>query len=131
MQSVRRFEPKDYWACAAWWMATPDWQPVAPGILSNYGVVCSMDGQDAAAAWLYVLTPKWAGIEWIVANPAVPLKQRASAVKCVIERLRDDASRFGCTAITSSLKSNGLIRLYKKMGFIADPGMTNMTLRIK
>lgn len=104
---------------------------MAQGVLSNYGVIASVDGTDAAAAWLYVLTPQWAGIEWIVANPAVPLKPRAQAVKSVVKHLVDDAARFGCAAISSSLKSQGLVRMYKKMGFVDEPGMTNMVLRVK
>lgn len=100
-------------------------------MLSTYGVIASVDGSDAAAAWLYIMSKEWAVIEWIVANPAIPLKPRTQAIKCVVERLRDDAARFGIVSITSSLKSRGLIRLYSKLGFVPDSGMTNMSLRLR
>lgn len=94
-------------------------------------MVAWSDATPVACAWLYMMTRYWSLIEWVVVNPDSPMKDRKLAVELILDRLKTEASGLGAKAIFSSLKSNGLIRLYKKHGFtVTDVGMTNVVLKL-
>ncbi len=123
-------EGDDYWRACAWWIARKNWTPMHPLLLGNFGMMATIDGVPAAAGWLILTSSKWAWVDFIVTNPANPIKQTPKALKCLIERLRDEATGFGALRTYTCLKSKGLMRIYAELGFDKmDEGMTNMVFK--
>lgn len=130
MIKLKLFLPEHHPIVAQWWLAQK-WPVVPLESLSEIGLIAYDDATntDLAAGWLYIMTKYWALIEWIVVNPQAPLKQRKLGVELILDRLILEGQLLGAQAFFSSLKSNGMIRLYQKYGFRkGDTGMTNMVL---
>lgn len=88
--------------------------------------------QPLCAGFLYLTLSKLCWLEWLVTNPDAPLKPRTHALECLLGRLKEEAQGFcpgGSVFVT--LKSKGLIKLYKKVGFeVSDTHMTNMVCKL-
>ena len=122
--------PDDYFLLSKWWVAHK-WTPPKQNLLSEFGLIAEKDGIPLAAGWLYLTTSKFGWLEFLVSNPDAPRKDMTIALKCLIERLLQEAKDFGVLSVFSSLNNKGLIRMYKKMGFKeAENNMTNMVYNL-
>lgn len=128
MIKIKMFEEKDYPMVCEWWRRH-EWPLIPLKALSEFGMIAHEDGVMLCAAWLYLMTRYWGLIEWVIVNPDAPRKARQLGLKLLLARLKEEAKVFHVEAIFSSLKSNGLIRLYEKAGFkVTDTGMSNLVL---
>lgn len=120
----------DYFLLSEWWKGH-GWPPVRKELLSQFGLMVYKNEIPLAAGWLYLTTSKFGWLEFLVTNPLAPRKQTTIALKCLIERLIQEAKDFGVLSIFSSLNSKGLIKMYKKVGFKdLESNMTNMVFNI-
>lgn len=121
---------EDHFLLGIWWEAN-GWPKLPAHLMSDFGLMIEEDGVPLAAGWLYLTTSKWAWLEFIVANPTAPLKDRAKAVDYLVERLVEESKGFGATAIFSSVARRSLVKLYEKHGFrVGDQNMTNMVMNL-
>lgn len=131
---VKVFEPeRDHEIVTEWWNRN-GWPPVPLKKLSNFGMVCCVDGVPIAAGWLYFTMSSWVLVEWLVTNPDAARKTKYKALKWLLERFKVEAVGLvgECTLFsTIESKSRGLIRLYESVGFtVQDRNMTNMGLNL-
>lgn len=126
---VRQFRVEDHKEIAEWWRKRK-WDVIPLEALPVTGVVVFEDGKNICAGWLYTTGTAFGWLEWIVTNPEAGLKQRAEAVRKVIETLKGMALAHGVKIIFNSSKSRGLIKSMEKTGFYkTDTEMTNMVWR--
>jgi len=131
MIHLRMIKQEDYPMLEAWWKAH-GWPPVPQDALSEFGMIAHTEKHELCAGWLYLMTKYWGLIEFVVVNPEAPRKDRKVGVELLLGRLIQEAKLFNVKALFSSLKSNGLIRLYVKNGFkVTEHNMTNCVLRFQ
>lgn len=129
MLQLKLFEEKDYPEVCRWW-TTQDWPLLPLEALGDIGMIAWNDAVPLAAGWLYMMTKYWCLIEWMVVNPDAPMKDRKLGLELILDRLKSEGQSFGAKAVFSSLRSNGLIRMYKKHGFsVTETGMTNAVFK--
>lgn len=130
MVEVRMFLNSDHPTVAQWWKQH-EWPVIPFERLSPFGMMSCVDGMPAAAAWLYPGPSKMWLLEWVVSNPAVPLKARHEAVKCLLERLKLEVKAMGGGMVMNFTKSKGLVKLFKRVGFaVHDTGMTALGISV-
>lgn len=126
--TIRLFDKENEYTEVCKWWRHHKWTPPPADHLSTLGLVCCVDNLPVAAGWFYITNSKYCWIEFLVANPAAPIKDRTKGLKLLLERLKNEG-KVCCPGgtIFTSLRSKGLIRLAKKVGFVVgDEGMTNM-----
>lgn len=93
---LRMFDPeKDYAMVTEWWQAHD--APVPPAIvLPKLGVVCTREGEDVAALWLYM--DNSVGVcfaEYLVTRPKLDVVTSRQAAKVMFDYLKQTAVGFG------------------------------------
>lgn len=113
-----------------WWKAH-GWGAVPKLVLTKFGyVVCDKgSGHMLAAGWAYLDTNSpIAFIEWIVTNPENSPRESLKALHILIDSMTKVFKDAGRCAVLVSIKSKGLIKLFKKAGYsVTDSGMTHMS----
>lgn len=107
-----------------WWREHSNWdEPIPKEVLAPDGLVIP----GVCAGWIYHSEVAFSYMEWLVANPDQPGKVVYKGLRLLVDALKEKAYDKGKSMIYTSVKHEGLIRLYKKCGFIeGDTGMTNM-----
>lgn len=117
---------KDYTDVATWWSGH-NWPIIPPDYLPKLGIIVEDDDFKYCCGWLYRTDSLIAWLEYVVTNPAAPMKRRSVAINLLIEELSDKAKQMGYGCIFTSAISGGLIRRFKKADFVVgDEGMTNL-----
>lgn len=127
---IRKFDATTDWAMVEQWWLAHRWPPIPPPILSTFGVVVGAPaGEDWCAGWLYRTDSKIGWIEWLVSNPKATSTNVHDGLVMLIDVLKAESKRRGDMMLFGALKTRGLIRLYKNLGFQeTDSGMTHMVL---
>lgn len=128
MNDVREYLDSDYDTLQEWWVGH-GWEPVPQMFLPRGFVV-----EGIAAAFVYVDSVAEASMmEWVVANPNEENKIAIyKAIKLLIEAVNDHAKARGAKFMFTSVKHDGLLKMYEKAGFMAtDTGITNMIKGVK
>lgn len=100
-----------------WWEGH-DWPGVPPAALPRLGVVASVGGVPAAAAWLYMDNSVGvAMLEWIVTNPNNSPRDSIRAIRAVTEFLKDRARDLDYGVILTTCKQQSLLKLLERNGF--------------
>lgn len=125
--SVRKFNPdQDYFNVCEWWKAR-EWTPAPLDHLPNTGLIVESPTKKFAAAWLFMTTTGFAWLEYVVTNPTAKMKDRYKAVDMLIGEMVKTSDMSGVKTIITSLKTNGLKKMYRKHGFgFEEPNMTNL-----
>ena len=129
MLSIRNFDPAiDYDDALRWWKHH-GWAPLPVNRLPRFGMMIEDSGLKIACAWIYFSTDGVGWLEWMVANPEVPLRHKHQAIQLLLKRLIREAEGLGMHSLCAALKSRGLIRLYQKCGFsVGDTGLTTVVM---
>lgn len=126
---VRIINETDYHQTLVGWWKDWRWTPPAADFLPSFGVMVYKGDVDVCAGYLYATNSKVAWIEFIVSNFQYKDADRKEAIELLINELSGYAERAGFKYIYSSLKSQPLIKTYKKCGF--QTGSENCTELIK
>lgn len=131
--TIRRFHfDSDYEDVCAWWRARPEWQPLPPDHINGaFGFVAECDGKKLCAIWLWLTGSAFAILDYLVSSPTAPLKAKARGMGQIIEHGLRVAKAAGAKSIFSSLKNQGLEKLFCKHGFqVTDREMVNLLARV-
>lgn len=93
--------------------------PVVPAshLPSNGLVVVDEDtGQFLSAGFIYRTDSPIGWMEWIVTNPEAKIKKRTNSLNYLVSSLVGLAKEMGVQTLFATLKSKGLVKLYKKHG---------------
>lgn len=136
MEKSLKIEPyelgRHYPELAEWWRAHGWKAPLPPKLSRLIGLVCSDDKTRHAAAWLYETSSSWAILEFLVVNPASPLRRRFEATKFVVSKVQEIAKAQGYDDVVTFTESSGLIRLYERLGFrVGDRNLTSLIWRVR
>lgn len=123
----RVFNPAtDYEEVCGWWR-DHKWDPAPLAVLPPTGIIVSDNGTNICAGWLYTTGTALGHFEWIVANPNAGLKQRYNGIRSLTKAITEMAEGVGLSAIFTSVRQKGLIKMLQKYGFgVTDNDMTNM-----
>jgi hypothetical protein len=118
MLTPKPFEKgSDYPDICEWWRAH-QFQYVPLKALPRVGVVIVDEtGLKHCAGFLYTAESGWGWLEWVVANPAAPLKQKKEAINLLVQSLTNIAKGAGIERMISSLHSKGLVKIFENNGF--------------
>lgn len=125
MIAVERFQiEKHYETVCGWWTAQK-WPCVPLAHLPKTGVIVTLDGAPAAAAWLYRTDSAICWLEFIVADPEVRRERRAAILSVLLSSLKLIAETMGYQTIFTSGKNVSLGERLKLQGFQpTDEGVT-------
>lgn len=128
--TYRQFDfETDYSDVCAWW-DKHGWPIIQRECLPVTGFMAEAGETKLCATWIYYTGTQISWMEWLVVNPNASTRLRANAVGGIIDKVKQVAIAAGGPIIFSSMKSNGLIRLMKKKGFmVGDSGMTNLVFQ--
>ncbi len=124
---------KDHEMLCEWW-ASHGWKDgVVRHALPRLGVIVTDDKDlPLSAGFLYSCDGCSFGlIEWVVSNPNAKPIQVYKSIYVLLGELKELAFKVGSTTLGASLKNKGLIKLYKRHGFVTtDLESTNMLFSI-
>lgn len=115
---VREAQPADYDTVCDWWKGH-GWTPVLKRYLSKTGLIVTVDGEPAAAVWLYRTDSPVLIAEWLVTDPSLGPKTAYVAVHRVLAAIKDVADMSGCHLMTF-LQTDSLIKNFRKQGFLIE-----------
>ena len=132
---LRNFTKDDYELLTEWWHNWK-WPAMPLEALSDTGLcISALDGEPLAIGFVYLTNSTIAWVEWITASPHIDKRERAAAVRFLLDELCDLAKDRGKKVLFSSLnpeKTPGLLAKYQERGFIVtDEKMTNVIARIE
>jgi hypothetical protein len=123
---------KDHPMLARWWTGH-GWNVVPAVILPKLGVIAEMDGEDMAAAFLYMdnsVGVCW--LEWLVTNPSAKPFPAIRCVSQVIGFLRERALELDYGVMMTTCRQSSLARLYERNGFQkTDSGVTHLMMQLR
>jgi hypothetical protein len=122
---------EDYPEVCEWWREQ-GFAYVPPRLLSPLGIVISdADGIKYCAAWVMcVALTKWGLLEFLVANPGVPMRRKVEAIHLLVDTAKETAKAAGVEVLTSFTAVKGLARLLEKKGFRAGNKVTELYARL-
>ena len=125
------FKPKIHHEIVSKWWLAHKWTPLPMSHLPENGFISCVDGELAAAGWLYKTDSAFCLFEWIVANPDVRRERRAAALDHLFEHAKTSAKSLGFQTIFMTAHSGPLIKRLVTNGFSAnETDMTNLTFNI-
>lgn len=129
--TIRYFDKeKDYGDVCAWWRGH-SWPEIPMDHLSEIGLIAECGGKKQAAVWLYLLTPVFAAMEFLVTNPEAGARECVRAIHETVEHAKALSHDLGFKTVWTSLKHEKLARLFGEHGFQAtDSGVTHFIARI-
>lgn len=118
MIQLREFQREsDYGTVETWWKGH-GWPAVPLEMLPKLGMVAVNEGEPCAAGWVYLDNSTGVGMmEWLVSNPANPMKVSAVALGRLVDCLKGAAHALGYGAILASCRQESLSRLMEREGF--------------
>lgn len=125
----RYFTDSDYKNIVKWWNF---WRFPAPTLemLSDIGIIVSLDGVDIACGWLYTTNSAMCHVEFIVSNPEVRDRDiRTVAINGLIDEICISSKELGYKFAYTTLTNKNLENKFMDCGFIK--GSVNCTEYIK
>lgn len=123
---------KDFPAICEWWRAR-GWKAPECYSMPRAGVVAEADdGTALAAVFYYNVEGPWAWLDFLVTNPAAPVRARVMAIESVIaaalEEIRAGKQALGFEPRVITVTGNkNLIEAFKRQGFLrGDDHMTTL-----
>lgn len=133
MFKVRPLTDEDYSILNDWWDA---WGFPAPPkeylpMEGKGGIMVTKDDVNICAGFIFFTNSKMVWIEFIVSNKEYRGKDRAEAIRLVINELTDLARRKGFKACFTSLEHKNLITHYEACGYTKSKNATTeMIIRL-
>lgn len=92
--TLREYKPADFPMICEWRNAHGV-DPLPEAIFPKFGLIAMIDGEDSAAAWLYMSNSNGAcWIEWIVSRPGISLVQSKRCFEAIVTLMRQRASEM-------------------------------------
>lgn len=115
--TVRPYVPEDYDQVSSWFARRGSACPPA-AILPRLGCVAELDGEPAAAAWLYM--DNSIGVcflEWLVTAPSQTIMESRDAVRHLLQFLSGHAKDLDYSVMFASILRDSMVRLAEAEGF--------------
>ena len=125
--NIKPYNEEFYEEIVRWW-ESHGWDAVPKELLPPSGFIVYDGDMMLSAGWLFMDAHVPLGMmEFIVANPDASPTQSYKAISKLVKHISELADSAGILAVYSSVKSSGLLKLYKKHNFMPqDCGMTSV-----
>lgn len=119
---TRTLLEEDYSMLEKWWAAW-GWPAVSKDILPDNGtggIMIEHDGKPIVAGFIYWSNSGLCWLDWVVGDPDGSKRIRPLAIKLLIETVEVMVKDAGKKCIMSISRSNSLLKIHKKLGWVVD-----------
>jgi hypothetical protein len=120
---VRELKESDWETMCSWWKwwRWPEMNRDLLPLNGLGGLMVYKGDIPIIAGFLYLTNSKGALLDWIVSNPEYKERDRAEAIKLLIDSCEQVAKINGYNIIFSFTRSKSLINIHEKLGYTIDP----------
>ena len=123
----RQLTASDYEILCEWWEEWGWAVPPPKSILSDLGVMITLDGINVCAGYLYLIsTSKVAWFSFPVSNPIIRKSDRKDALRMLVREIEKLAKEHGVVHLYSALRNQNMIDVQKQEGYVANSGYTEL-----
>ena len=129
--NIRTFNKEDYSIVHNWW-TKQQWTPVPEDMLSSTGfIVTKDDGEEVAAAWVYITNSPIFLIEWMVGNPDLDWEERQDGINMLLDECSNWCKAHGAGFMLTMTNKDRFIDKLKDNDFkVSDEGKSHLLRRL-
>jgi hypothetical protein len=123
---------QDYSMLEEWWKAW-GWPPVSKDVLPDDGtggVMIEYKNKPIVAGFIYWSNSGMCWFDWVISDPEGSKRARPLAIKFLIQTVEQMVKNAGKKCIMSISRSNSLLKIHKKLGWMVDETPSHEMIKI-